>query len=242
MWEKFFFYLNRFNAIVFALLLVVGLFTIAGAMVADWRYRESSVESDFGLEMERVNSIIGQEVETRGAKVVAYYESDEASERKELAGLVLVNLETSETLRIASSGSEHLVDFEFLYDQGDEARPVVGYIARVASESQYREGRSNLVIGALPAMTRTEIARDVTFVDLPTVRSDGHLGLIMWQDQDVGEVIAFRLSDGQVVDRASVNVPRTDPERLSQGPGRADDPALTRRRDFPGALAPARDF
>lgn len=243
MWDRFFFYLNRLNAVAFALLLlatIVFLAVQASRMPDEDYYLSDETASDFGSSMERLNSIIGQGVETKGADIVAYYESDAQYERKELAGLILVNPETTETLQVADAGSELLVSFEFLFDQGIEDQPVVGYIARVATETGYEQGRSNLIIGALPAMTKTVVAENVVFVDLSTVRSDGTVAVIMWQEQDVGEVVAFNLTDGKVVDRARIEVPVTDPERLSQGPGKSFDASLLRRRG--DTDAPVHDF
>nr|WP_298928474.1 hypothetical protein [uncultured Erythrobacter sp.] len=240
--EKFFFHLKRFNAIGLALffivVMVVAVLQLTSSNLDDVMYDDDVV--GFGAERVGENSAIGQEVETRAGKLVAYYESDEDHERKELAGLVLVNLETSKTLELASAGSDHLVSFDFLFDQKAEEKPVIGYIARVATEQQYKVGRSSLIIGALPELTKNTIAEDVEFVDLPTVRSDGSVAMVMWQDQESAEIVSFRLTDGKVIDRAAIKLPIMDPKRVSQGPGRAMNPSLLRDPGF--GVAPSDSF
>jgi len=232
-WDSFFFYLNRVNAVLFALILIGFAWAF---LQSQYGYPSDVIYSEegqgFGSEREKLNSIIGQDVDTRDGTVVAYYESDEQSERKEMAGLVLVNPLINKSLTIASAQDEYLVDFNFLYDQGDEKRPVIGYIATVTDEAGFEKGEADLIIGALPAMTKTNVAEDVLFLDLPQVRSDGSLAVIMWPNQDQAELVAFRLNDGSVIDRAIITVPRINADTVSQGPGKAMDIGLLRQNDF----------
>lgn len=240
-WEKFFFYLNRLNAVlILAVILTLGWVLLAELFRThdDVIWHGSSPNSGFGADFNRTNSIIGQAEDTSDGEIVAYYEEDEdSSERRENAGLVLAHPKSGRTLAIAKARKDLLVDFNFLYDQGKPGGPVVGYIAKIASEADFREGKFDLVIGAIPEMTRNVVGEDLRFADLPQVRSDGTLGLIFWQTEDEAEMVGIRLEDGAVLDRASIDLPIIAEDRVSQGPGIADDSALKRQRADPWETA-----
>lgn len=232
--EKFFFYLHRFNAV--ALFLLILAVTVSWAWQA-WEMQKytgewDSDETDFGSKFEPSNSIIGQAQQTRDGEIVAYYDSDDDNERKENAGLVIVNSKSGKTLKIVEAGKELLVDFEFLFDQSADGRPVIGYIAKIANEAQFKAGRADLIVGGLPALSKNVVARDVQYADMPQVRSDGSVGIIIWQTDREAEVVGFNINDGNVTDRAKIDLPIIKDDQVSQGPGRAQDPELLRDPHF----------
>ncbi len=153
--------------------------------------------------------------------------------------MTIVNPATGKQLPVAAGADERLVDFAYLYDQNRKSGKVIGYIAKVSDIARFAAGKSDIVIGALPTMTRTVVARDIIFSDLPTVRSDGTLGIILWYTQDSAELVGFRLSDGKVVSRANVRLPVIEEDRISQGPGILEDDSLARR---PVLAAPRNAF
>lgn len=235
-WERFFFYLQRFNAILLALTLIGFLGFIAynswviHRFESDWS--DPGSESSFGSDFEPKTSVIGQAIDAKGGEIVAYFDSNGDGERADKAGVSLVDPKSGKTMQLGLAPGEILADIDYLYDQGRKNERVIGYIAKVSDEERWRNGRADIVIGALPAMTRNVVARDVVFTDLPTVRSDGTLGVILWQTEDSAELVSFRLEDGSVIDRAEISLPAIRVNRLSQGPGLADDAALRRDPNF----------
>ncbi len=179
--------------------------------------------------MERENSLIGHAIETADGKIVAYYEGDDGDKRQVGAGMTIINQRTGQSLAFANQPGELLVNFDFLFDQGQEDKPVVGYIAMVSDEERFRAGKADLVIGAIPGMTKNTVAENVLFTDLPTVRSDGSLAVILWQQQNKAALVSFRIDDGAILDRAEIDLPQLEDDRVSQGPGRSFDSALLRR-------------
>jgi hypothetical protein len=80
----------------------------------------------------------------------------------------------------------------------------------------------DLVVGAFPTMTRSVVARNVRFSDLPQMRGDGSVGLLMWPEEGEAQLVAIRLADGAIVERAKVTLPTPKQNTLSQGPGHGD--------------------
>ncbi|MBX7527028.1 hypothetical protein [Qipengyuania vesicularis] len=238
--DRFFHYLERFNAIAFFLLILGTSIFVAGTFIQDRHLTNDFEDSGaFGSGQEKINSIIGHPVGTHGGQVVAYYEADDDFERQEEAGVVLVDPATGRQVMVAQSGRDLVVKFEFLFDQGDKDQPAIGYLAAISNRDDWEKGIADLVIGALPAMTRNVVATNVQFIDLPTVRSDGSVGVILWDEQSTARVVAFNLSDGSIIDQASLQIPPLLESRVSQGPGKASEPEL--RRDPNGGMPPA-DF
>jgi hypothetical protein len=89
-------------------------------------------------------------------------------------------------------------------------------------------------------MTRTVVAEDVRYVDLPTVRGNNTVGMIVWPTEDDAKVIGVDLITGRIIDSAKIALPAPRSNTLSHGPGVADDPGL--RRDPGYGRAPVSVF
>lgn len=239
-WERFFFCLGRFNAVAIALI-VIGS-AILMLLSGYWPYSDDSRTEGrpYGSEHNKISRLIGQGIDTADGQLVAYYEEGDDNERDDLGGVTLVNPKSGESVELAVSPQDSLIMFELIVDHGGEEPKVVGYVASVASSSQYPQGRADLIVGALPAMTRTVVAEDVRYVDLPIVRGNNTVGMIVWPTEDDAKVIGVDLITGRIIDSAKIALPAPRSNTLSHGPGVADDPGL--RRDPGYGRAPVRVF
>ena len=124
--------------------------------------------------------------------------------------------------------------FDLLYDQSRETGKVFGYLATIATPEQYKLGRADLIVGALPEMTRNVVVEDVLFVDMPQVRGDSSVGAIVWTEEDRAQLVSISPLEGRILDSAEVALPPLKNKKISQGPGITDDPYLARRstRDY----------
>jgi hypothetical protein len=71
-------------------------------------------------------------------------------------------------------------------------------------------------------MTRSVVARNIRYSDLPRIRGDGSVGLLMWPEEDEAYLVAIRLQDGAISERAKVNLPALKEDTLSQAPVHRD--------------------
>ena len=228
--RRLFLILQRFNTIAISLgivfvgsIIVYEYFSTSDAWTKPWREVDQ-----FAEEREPTNSIVGDEVETASAELVAYYNENDLNERALHSGITIVDPATGKTLEIAQGKADRLIKFDYLYDQAKENGPVVGYVALISSERRLGSGRADLVIGALPGMTKNIVAKDILYADMPTVRGDGTVGIIWWQEDDKATVTAFRLEDGSVIDSQTISLPQIGANSISQGPGRQEDAYLGR--------------
>ena len=68
-------------------------------------------------------------------------------------------------------------------------------------------------------MTRNLVARNIRYSDLPRVRGDGSVGMLMWPEEGEAYLVAIRLSDGKIIERTKVTLPTLKESALSQGTG-----------------------
>ena len=216
-WDSFFLVVQRVSN------MLVVLFILFLAAMAAWQWRESrSFEEDYerkyGGGFERQLPYSGQEIETAEGSLIAVFQDDGSpGERIELGGITITDPGSGKQIEIAPEGAG-VVQFELIFDKGNEGK-VVGYLATVATREQFREGRQDLVVGALPALTRTVVARDIRYSDLPRIRGDGSVGLLMWPEEGEAYLVAIRLQDGAIIERTKVKLPRLKQSTLSQGTG-----------------------
>jgi hypothetical protein len=206
-----------------SLVLVIAI--AVGVMLVDqWiKMREYERESrgdraKFGGELERTLPYSGQEIETSDGSLIAIFQDDgDPGERIERGGITISDPGSGRQIELAPEGAG-VVQFELIFDQGDHGN-AVGYLATIATAEQYRQGRQDLVVGAFPALTRTVAARDIRYSDLPRIRGDGSVGLLMWPEEGEAYLVAIRLSDGAIIERAKVKLPTLKQATLSQGTG-----------------------
>ena len=219
--ERFFLYVQRAASIV---VLLVAL-AFAGLLVFQWlevrRFeRQFAADADsYGGKYERTLPYSGQQIETSHGDLIAILQDDgEPGERAELGGITITNPTTGKFVEVAPQGAGDVVQFELIFDQGDDGK-AVGYLATVATPEQYEQGRQDLIVGALPAMTRNVVARNIRYSDLPRIRGDGSVGLLMWPEEGEACLIAIRLADGAIIERTRVKMPTLKQNQLSQGRG-----------------------
>jgi hypothetical protein len=220
-WERFFLVVQRTASIVVLLVAVA----FVGILVFQWlevrRYeREFAGDADsYGGKYERTLPYSGQQIETSDGDLIAIMQDDgQPGKRAELGGITITNPTTGKFVEIAPGGTSEVVQFELIFDQGDDGK-AVGYLATVATPEQYERGRQDLIVGALPAMTRSLVARNIRYSDLPRIRGDGSVGLLMWPEEGEAYLVAIRLGDGAIIERTRVTLPTLKQDQLSQGPG-----------------------
>ena len=218
--DRFFLYTQRAASIA-----VLALAIAFGAMIViQWlevrRYeREFAGDADsYGRKYERTLPYSGQQIETSDGELIAVMQDDgEPGERTALGGITITNPTSGKFVEVAPDGTS-LVQFELIFDQGDDGK-AVGYLATVATPDQYDQGRQDLIVGALPAMTRNVVARNIRYSDLPRIRGDGSVGMLMWPEEGEAYLMAIRLGDGAIIERTRVKLPTLKRNRLSQGTG-----------------------
>jgi hypothetical protein len=219
-WDRFFTHVQRISSL---LVLVFAALAIA-MFVQQWFAYHSFDElrgdkGKFGQKFERTLPYSGQEIETaEGSLIAVFQDNGSAGERKELGGVTITNPSTGKFIEIASGNSSNVVQFELIFDQGEDGK-VVGYLATIATKAQYEQGRQDLIVGALPAMTRNVVARNIRYSDLPRIRGDGSVGMLMWPEEGEAYLVAIRLRDGAIIERTKVTLPTLKASTLSQGSG-----------------------
>jgi hypothetical protein len=181
-------------------------------------YEPEAGRGKYGGGFERKLPYSGQEIETADGSLIAIYQDDgNAGERIELGPITLADPGSGRQIEIAPEGAG-VVQFELIFDSGFNGK-AVGYLATIASAEQYRQGRQDLVVGALPALTRNVAARNLRYSDLPQIRGDGSVGLLMWPEEGQAYLVAIRLGDGAIVERAKVRLPTLRENTVAQGTG-----------------------
>lgn len=222
-WDRFFLYLGRFNTVVIALgvIVLLALFGWQSYQQSQWDIASGSNPDypGFGADVPAGLPISGDEIATADGAIVAYYSSDEIHERGKGAGLTLVDPRTGRSILVGATARDAVIKFELLHDESREGKPAIGYVASVADEEQSRLGRTDLVVGALPALTRNVVARNLRYTDLPTVRGNGSIGVLVWPEEDEARFLAINLEDGTIIEQATIPLPEIRDNTLNQGPG-----------------------
>jgi hypothetical protein len=219
--ERFFLYTQRASSIaVLAVALAFGAMLVVQWLEVRRYEREFAGGADsYGGKYERTLPYSGKQIETSDGELIAIMQDDgEPGERAELGGITITNPTTGKFIEIAPDGSGEVVQFELIFDQGEDGK-AVGYLATVATPEQYEQGRQDLIVGALPAMTRNVVARNIRYSDLPRIRGDGSVGMLMWPEEGEAYLIAIRLADGAIIERTRLKLPTLKQNELSQGTG-----------------------
>ncbi len=203
--------LSWFNAIALAVICIAALglagWTYYQDIRDEQRYSAEINEGRFGAGREgRVTSYSGEALGARQAQILAYeVEGPGFDGSEEGTDVSLVNMTSGKSRRIAGP-DQSVVNWEILfhYDGGNNA---VGYTAFVANSEQWKQGRMDLVVGALPSLEQHIVARDVRFVDLPVVHGDGNVALILWREDDQAEFVAIDIATGAIIERKGVTLP-----------------------------------
>jgi hypothetical protein len=220
-WDRFFQILQRISSVLVILLVTVLLAIAARQWFATREFAGviEPYEREFGGKFERTLPYSGQEIETaEGSLIAIFQDNGNVGERVELGGITITNPNTGESVEVAGGDMTSVVQFELIFDQGNDGK-VVGYLATIATPDQYDQGRQDLIVGALPALTRNIVARGIRYSDLPRIRGDGSVGLLMWPEEDEAYLVAVRLADGAIIERSKVNLPALKDNQLSQGRG-----------------------
>lgn len=231
-WDKLFLYLGRFNTVAIScavLALAVFLVTTWLSEASDRTYRDIGGAAFGTDERDSLESTLsGQEIVTADGVLGAYYHASDEHNRDDLGGLTLINPKTGKTLEIGTGADELVIGFDLLFDQ-ENGKTVVGYVARIADPRQYKAGRMNLVVGALPAMNRNVVAHDIYYTDFPVLVGDDAVAAILWTEEEQAEYVSFSLSTGELIERKSIRLPMLRTGHLSMGPGTLDGSSLRDR-------------
>jgi hypothetical protein len=219
-WERFFLVVQRTASVLVVLVAIAALAVLAEERFRSWRDdRTYGGPGSYGSDFVPQLPYSAQEIETAEGPLIALMEHDETpGERIARGGITLTNPTSGKFLEVGDEAAPNVVQFELIFDQGDDGK-AVGYLATVASREQFADGRQDLIVGALPAMTRNVVARNIRYSDLPRIRGDGSVGLLMWPEEGEAYLIAIRLGDGAIIERTRVKLPTLKQNRLSQGTG-----------------------
>ena len=237
--ERFFFWLGRINAVGIFLLLLFAAGTIAIGFLQGYRYRQELEDEKFGNEVTHSGPYSGDSIEVPGGEIAAYYEREgDTFERREGSDVTLVDPRTGKTRRIAGDDDDAWVlNWELIFQGGEEGRTAIGYLARITDEKRYSAGRFDLVVGNFPALDQKVVARDVMGVDLPTIAGETGAAFIMWSELDKATFVAIDLRDLSIEEQREIPLPVVRDGELTHGPGRRGS-----LRDDPRAAAPRSEF
>jgi hypothetical protein len=171
-WDRYFLVVQRTSSVLVLLLALGFVATLAVNWLEFRRYeREFGGDADTnGGKFERTLPYSGQQIETADGELIAIMQDDgEPGERIALGGITITNPTTGKFIEVSDDTAPNVVQFELIYDQGDDGK-VVGYLATVASPEQYEQGRQDLIVGALPVMTRNVVARNIRYSDADVAR------------------------------------------------------------------------
>lgn len=217
-WEKFFFYLYRVNAMALIVVLCAAGVFIGLELLRNWQYQDELRDELFVSESGQKLPVTGEGIDVGDGEVVAYMEEEGNYERAEGGAVTLANPTNGRSVQVAENASDRVIQFEIFYEEEKTERKAYGWIATIATPEQFERGRIDVVVGTLPGMTRSVAAQEILFVDLPTVRGNGEIGVLLWPEKDTANFVAIRLRDGAIVERASIPLPWLGKETLSQSP------------------------
>lgn len=196
-WEKFFFYLNRVNAV----LLFTALCLFAVASLGAWWpfYGDVIYDPDNygepGLDHEP--DIEGEKITIADGTVVKYIAqgAGEFDIDVEARNISLTHMSTGKSRLVLPQGSDQIVlRFEQVGRGGEGSEPSSAYIALVGTEKDYADGTLDLIIGRMTDLEQQTASSRISFVDSPRMIDDKTMSLIVWPAPDRAEFWLFDLS------------------------------------------------
>lgn len=137
--------------------------------------------------------------------------------RRRGSNVSLVNLKTGATLTIAPENSS-VVNWEILFAPHSNDRIAVAYTASVSTSEQFKKGRLDLVVGTLPDLKQTTVAKNIVAADLLKVQGDGSMAFVMWPEEQLAMFVTVDLKSGEILSRNQVPLPRIGDEITSDKP------------------------
>jgi hypothetical protein len=135
--DRFFFWLNRVNAVgIFVALLLLAV-SVGGVYFQDYQHRRQAAQERFG-HASNSSAYRGDAIKVPGGEIAAYYEDDaELVEHREGFNITLVNPRTGTTRKIAPDDA-WVLKWELIFRQkgeGTDTSPeAVGYLAQTKTE------------------------------------------------------------------------------------------------------------
>ena len=205
-WDSVFFYLHRFNAILFLIvLLLIGATALVGMYQAwtwndDYRYGEDAFDPDnAGFE--------GGTIETSDGQVVNYVIEPLEPNDMEIVGenLSFTEMESGKSKLVLPAGGERIVlRWEELRLRHGDAK---AYSVVAGSAQDYKNGVLDWVVGRFSDLEQKNLARRVRFIEAPQMIDDNTLSVIVWLTMEKAEFWLVDLRDFSIVSRRKVALP-----------------------------------
>jgi len=214
--ERFFFYLNRINAVLLftaltGLAIFVGFQWAQSDLYDDLRNARPDQYGAQGLDGQP--EIQGEEIGLSDGAVVKYTLEGQGEFDIEVdaRNISLTHGVTGKSRLVLPRDSEQLVlRFEHIGMRGEGQEPANAYIALVGSEQDFADGKLDLIIGRLTDLDQQVVARRIRFVDSPRMIDENTLSLIAWSAADQAEFWLFDLRTMQKTLMRAVELPLPD--------------------------------
>ncbi len=205
-WDSLFFYLHRFNAVMFLIVLsLVGIVALIGIFQSgmwndDYRYGEDAFSQEHG-EFE------GGTIETSDGQVVSYVVEPFEQGDMQIVGknLSFTAMGSGNSKLVLPDGGEQIVlNWEELRLRHADAK---AYSVIAGSVQDYKEGVLDWVVGRFSDLEQKTIARRVRYIDAPQMIDADTMSVIVWPTEDRAEFWLVDLRDLTVVSRRKVALP-----------------------------------
>lgn len=205
--ERFFFWLNRFNAVaIFVALLLYFSFMIF-EMIS-----YSQFSDDFGYQRDSgfdhfLDDFPGDVIETGSGNTISYQVASEGSEELKIDGqnVSFTDMETGKSVMILPDGSEQLI---FSWDQVElRGEKTFAYLARVGNETDYDAGFLDLIIGRYSDLEQRTLAQRVRFVDGPQMIDEDTMSVIVWLEPERAEFWLIDLRTLSIAQKRRIALP-----------------------------------
>lgn len=208
--EKFFFVLNRCNAVGVAIVLICLVYGLASNLWYEWA--SDTAEPFGGNERQQVGSYSGEEIDTNDGPVAVY---GIGKPEKALSDIVSPNLSLTHMasgtrrLIVPSDSTQQIIRFETVKTDMGSGKPVAfAYFALLADTSAYAKGRMDLVVGNLPQLKQVVVGRNLYAIDLPTLYGEDRLAIIIWPNPSEARLVSIDLTNLKTIGSQPIPLPR----------------------------------
>jgi len=208
--DTFFAYLNRFNAIGVAILLIC---IVIGIAVNVWNDPRLSIGEPFGGDdRRRIGQYVGEDIQTSAGPVAAYGlgKVDESLSDNVSPNISLTHIASGKTRLIApTTGDQQVIRFEAVDQQDREGKRIAkAYIALLADKTAYANGQMDLIVGNLPELKQVVVARDAFAIDLPTLYDNEKMAIVVWPSPSEAKLISIDLASMKITQTESIPLPK----------------------------------
>ncbi len=206
--------LRRTNAVLIFLICVSLLVMVSYALFSEWQrqmHLSQYSDEEFAAERELEASLMGEELDTPWGMVIGYVEKGASIDFPTYSknDATFVNMADGKSLRVLSDNDRRkIVNWRLIQDKRDGTEPAIGFIAMLATESDFPKGLADVEIGLFSTMERRQISTKVEALDVPAVFGSEAVSMIIWHGDVDAKFVSVDLTTGNKIDEKPVNLPK----------------------------------